>query len=261
MWLSCSPSQTPHCWTLVLALLPPIRTLYDDPDHPLRALLHRHPAWACLLRWLSHDVDNLQLPVCCSQTCRLQTSWTQNTDGIDPWLPHHQPVRTMSTPQLPFLTLSLKTFLWKPSGSSGLWALAAWTPHLKSCNKCCTFLHCNLVSVNWIYCMWASGPKFGSVTKLDCFVFKSCNTLLRKKEFQISLRDSIINTSSYIIYTFGAVLIQIQSIYQTHWGCLRSNSRVLKGCCWITKDVGILGLQRRNQSGARDEAWLLRAFV
>ena len=79
--------------------------------------------------------------------------------------------------------------------------------------------------------MWASGPKFGSVTKLDCFVFKSCNTLLRKKEFQISLRDSIINTSSYIIYTFGAALIKIKSIYRTHGRCLRSDSWVLKGCC------------------------------
>ena len=36
---------------------------------------------------------------------------------------------------------------------------------------------------------------------------------------------------------------------------------VLKGCCWTTKDAGILGLWRRIQSRARDKAWSLRAFV
>ena len=36
----------------------------------------------------------------------------------------------------------------------------------------------------------------------------------------------------------------------------------MKGCCWTMKDTRILGLQRRRiQSRARDEAWLLRAFV
>ena len=36
----------------------------------------------------------------------------------------------------------------------------------------------------------------------------------------------------------------------------------LKGCCWTRKDAGILDLRRRRiQSGVRDEAWLLRAFV
>ena len=34
---------------------------------------------------------------------------------------------------------------------------------LDTCNKLCTFLHHNLVSVVWLYCVWASGPKFGSV--------------------------------------------------------------------------------------------------
>ena len=32
------------------------------------------------------------------------------------------------------------------------------------CNKCYTFLHHNPVSVDWLYCMQASGPTFGSVT-------------------------------------------------------------------------------------------------
>ena len=37
---------------------------------------------------------------------------------------------------------------------------------------------------------------------------------------------------------------------------------LLKDCCWISKDAGVLGLQRRRiQSRARDEAGSLRAFV
>ena len=37
---------------------------------------------------------------------------------------------------------------------------------------------------------------------------------------------------------------------------------IMKDCCWIMKDAGILGLQRTKiQYRARDEAWSLRAFV
>ena len=42
----------------------------------------------------------------------------------------------------------------------------------------------------------------------------------------------------------------------------KSNKVLMKGCCWIVKDAGIIGLWRRGiQSGASDEALLLRAFV
>ena len=43
-------------------------------------------------------------------------------------------------------------------------ALATWTSCLVPCNKCCTFLHHNQVSVDWLYCVQITGPKFGSVT-------------------------------------------------------------------------------------------------
>ena len=37
---------------------------------------------------------------------------------------------------------------------------------------------------------------------------------------------------------------------------------LVKGCCWTTKDAGVLGLWRRKiESGDRDEPWSLRAFV
>ena len=36
----------------------------------------------------------------------------------------------------------------------------------------------------------------------------------------------------------------------------------LKGCCWTTKDAGILGLWRRRiQSGTKAKVWSVRAFV
>ena len=41
------------------------------------------------------------------------------------------------------------------------WVSAARTSCLVPCNKHCTLLHHNL---SWLYCTWANGPKFGSVT-------------------------------------------------------------------------------------------------
>lgn len=41
------------------------------------------------------------------------------------------------------------------------------TPCTAPYNKRCTFLHHNLVSADWLYCMWASRPKFGSVTERE----------------------------------------------------------------------------------------------
>ena len=63
-----------------------------------------------------------KLTVQCSQACRPQTGWNQKLDDVDSRLRHCQPIRRMSmnwshTPQLPSLIQSLKTFLWKPSGS------------------------------------------------------------------------------------------------------------------------------------------------
>ena len=65
----------------------------------------------------------------------------------------------ITNPQSLSLTLSLKTFHWKLSGSSGV-----LNTSLVYCNKCCLFLPYSQVSIDWLYCARASGPKFGSVT-------------------------------------------------------------------------------------------------
>ena len=56
-------------------------------------------------------------------------------------------------------------------GVQVFWAWAAHSPclapHWVLCNKCCTFLDKNLVSADWLYCIQASVPKFGSLTEID----------------------------------------------------------------------------------------------
>ena len=57
-----------------------------------------------------------------------------------------------------FLILPLKLLLWKPFGSSCFLSVSyhspSFTPQWAPCNKCCTFLHHNLVSdcfaVHWV---------------------------------------------------------------------------------------------------------------
>ena len=66
---------------------------------------------------------------------------------------------------MPFLHLAFKNALLKPIGEFGLsehWL--SQTPCTAPCNKHCAFPPHNWVSVDWLYCQWASGPKFGSVT-------------------------------------------------------------------------------------------------
>ena len=41
-----------------------------------------------------------------------------------------------------------------------LWSNSPW-------NKLCTFLRHNPISVGWLHCVWASGPKFGLITILS----------------------------------------------------------------------------------------------
>ena len=41
-----------------------------------------------------------------------------------------------------------------------------WISCLAPCSKHCTCLYHILVSEDWLYCPWASGPKFGSITVL-----------------------------------------------------------------------------------------------
>ena len=59
---------------------------------------------------------------------------------------------------------------WKPSHSHfGVWA--AHSTSLASCNKCCPFFQHNPVSVDWLYCVRTSGPKF-------CLLKRSKDALL-----------------------------------------------------------------------------------
>lgn len=103
-----------------------------------------------------------------STVCRPHPGWNQKVDDVDSQLPHHQPVRGMSTswshPPTPSLMLFFKMLPRKPLGSSGL--LSSGCPGLLAWHRGinCTFLHHNPVSVEWLYCTWVNGPKSGSVT-------------------------------------------------------------------------------------------------
>ena len=77
----------------------------------------------------------------CLLTTSTWTRWNLKFSDIDSWLPHHQPVRGMSTswsctcnplPHSVFKNIS-------PECHWVFWALAT----LKPCNKCCPLLHCH----------------------------------------------------------------------------------------------------------------------
>ena len=59
-----------------------------------------------------------------------------------------------------------KTFPWKPFGSLGPLSISCPYSCLAPCNKYCTFLHHNSISIDWVYCARVNGSKFGSVTLL-----------------------------------------------------------------------------------------------
>ena len=85
---------------------------------------------------------------------------------ISPWC---QPIQEWCTSWSHTLQAPPSHCLWNPNwGVWVFWAWAAHSPCLVPCNKSSTFLHHNLVSVAWLYCMWASRPKFGSVTCTRC---------------------------------------------------------------------------------------------
>ena len=103
--------------------------------------------------------------------CNPQPSWSLSIDDGKPCdttlLPHHQHriVHELITdPAALSLTLSLKTLHWNSSGSLGLLSMSHPHSFLGSCNKPCTFLHHNLMSVDWHCCALVSWPKLGSVT-------------------------------------------------------------------------------------------------
>ena len=105
-------------------------------------------------------------------TLQPQTYRCRRMDNVYPCevtlLSHHQPIRELCMSQShtlgnPSLIWSLKLFFWNPSGISAFWALATWTPCLVlAINIALSFT--TILSVDWLYWAWVSGPKIGSVT-------------------------------------------------------------------------------------------------
>ena len=112
---------------------------------------------------------------CWPPVCRLQTGWNQKVD-VDSqnttWLPHHQPIRRMSTGWSGTGPPSSSFFLsWNPSLKfiREFWSFEQELPILPAWpyNKHCTFLHHNLASIDWLCC--ESGDEtciwFGNITR------------------------------------------------------------------------------------------------
>ena len=91
----------------------------------------------------------------------------------------------MHSPGTPLPHYALKNTLLKPIEEFRVfWPLAAWTPCLTTCNKRCTFLHHNSLSVDWPKDRWAdpslvllwyitassNGPSFHSVYLLMALI-------------------------------------------------------------------------------------------
>ena len=73
--------------------------------------------------------------------------------------------KLITYPATPLPNLAFKNALLKPIGEfRWFWALAALNSLSGAYNKGCTFLHHTPVSVDWLYCARASGPKFRSET-------------------------------------------------------------------------------------------------
>ena len=103
-------------------------------------------------------------------------------------------------------------------------------------------------------------------------VWGECNCVVVWAFFGIALWRA-----DCVIFMLREDLILCGLIYGPHFICMQvythhlssffflssffEKTTVLKSCCRTAKDARILGLLRRIQSGARDEAWLLRAFV
>lgn len=59
---------------------------------------------------------------------------------------------------------SLGLYICFPETHWGVSYFESRTLCLAPCDKCCTFLHNNPLSVAWLYCVWVSRPKFSLVT-------------------------------------------------------------------------------------------------
>ena len=89
-------------------------------------------------------VNCMLLTVCCPQVCRPQTGWKEKVNDADSYLPHHQPIRRMSTSWScpPLWTIAIK-FLTAPSrsGHTVLRALACCGPCQLQIGTCHLPLH------------------------------------------------------------------------------------------------------------------------
>ena len=99
----------------------------------------------------------------------------------------HHPVTSPSASQKKVLKLILWQFpqhcLKKPLSKSQwrVWVFWAWATHspcLVPCNKRCTFLHHNLVSVDWLCCETVSRPEFVVVVQSLSHVWRGHPAIL-----------------------------------------------------------------------------------
>ena len=79
------------------------------------------------------------------------------------------------------------------------WVSAARTSCLVPWNKPCTSLHHNL---SWLYCTWAKGPKFGSVTIVSA-PLGWCQDVSAQEELRAALASG---SSMGMFYTFFVYL-------------------------------------------------------
>ena len=60
-----------------------------------------------------------KLTICCPQACRPQTGWNQKVDNAESHLPHHQPIRRMSTSwSRPLWTITTQLLTTSPAGDT-----------------------------------------------------------------------------------------------------------------------------------------------
>lgn len=100
---------------------------------------------------------------CWPQEHKQESSWNQKTDITWHFTLMPANPRIVYEMIIPSAAPSL-TMLLKPLESWGLFDYEFQFSLPGSCSKYCAFLYHSLVSVDWLCCTWASGPKFDLVT-------------------------------------------------------------------------------------------------
>ena len=127
-----------------------------------------------VLSYILWNVLQILKPAADGKVKYMLNTRTQAPDRLEPedwwcWPPITSPPtnqknvhRLVTNLVIPLLHPIFKNFPWKPSSNSQPCTLLG--PTLGTCCKHCTSLHHNLVSVDWLCWVVASGPKFGSIT-------------------------------------------------------------------------------------------------